>query len=310
MNKAIELDNITLDYGTRKILKDISFNVVKGHIHGFLGPNGAGKTTTMKVITKLLTQDSGIVKLFGQNSDEVKTTFNGKIGFLLEDPPLYNDLTVMEYLTFIAKIKKVPREKVSTYINDCIEALDLSTVTNRAIENLSKGFQQRVGIAQAIIHKPDIVILDEPTNGLDPQAMLEVRNLILKLKENHTVLLSSHLLHEMSLVCDEVTIISQGRILASGNLEELKEKIGHTQEITLELLEDCPDFDKELNAFSKLSKVRKNGPLGYLVVPNTSNEVRHEIVKMAIETSAKLIKIDSKSYTLEDIFLSITDSYD
>jgi ABC-2 type transport system ATP-binding protein len=310
MNKAIEIDNITLNYGNRNILKDISFHVDKGHIHGFLGPNGAGKTTTMKVITKLLTQDSGQVKLFGQDVGELKTTFNSKIGFLLEDPPLYNDLTVMEYLDYIAKIKKVPSHKIKDYINDCVESLDLSSVIDRAIENLSKGFQQRVGIAQAIIHKPEIVILDEPTNGLDPQAMLEVRNLILKLKENHTILLSSHLLHEMSLVCDEVTIISQGKILASGNIDELKEKIGHTQEIHLELLEECPKFEKIINEFSKLSKVKKIDSTKYMLVPNTGDEVRHEIVKLVNESEAQLIKIDRKKYTLEDIFISITDRHD
>lgn len=310
MNKAIEIENITLNYGTRNILKDISFHVDKGHIHGFLGPNGAGKTTTMKIITKLLTQDSGQVKLFGQDVGELKTTFNSRIGFLLEDPPLYNDLTVMEYLHFIAKIKKVPNDKIKDYINDCVESLDLSTVINRAIENLSKGFQQRVGIAQAIIHKPEIVILDEPTNGLDPQAMLEVRNLILRLKENHTILLSSHLLHEMSLVCDEVTIISHGKILASGNIDELKEKIGHTQEIHLELLEECPQFEKVINEFSKLSQVKKIDATRFMLVPNTSDEVRHEIVKLVNDSEAKLIKIDRKKYTLEDIFISITDTHD
>ncbi|MFT6630269.1 MAG: ABC-2 type transport system ATP-binding protein [Bacteriovoracaceae bacterium] len=310
MNKAIEIDNITLKYGNRNILKDISFHVDKGHIHGFLGPNGAGKTTTMKVITKLLTQDSGQVKLFGQDVGDLKSTFNSKIGFLLENPPLYNDLTVMEYLDYIAKIKKVPAQKIKDYINDCVESLDLSSVIDRAIENLSKGFQQRVGIAQAIIHKPEIVILDEPTNGLDPQAMLEVRNLILKLKENHTILLSSHLLHEMSLVCDEVTIISQGKILASGNIDELKEKIGHTQEIYLELLEECPQFEKVINEFPKLSKVKKVNSTKYMLVPNTGDEVRHEIVKLVNESEAQLIKIDRKKYTLEDIFISITDRHD
>lgn len=310
MNKAIEVDRITLKYGARNILNEVSFSVEKGHIHGFLGPNGAGKTTTMRLIANLLTQDCGSIKLLGMEVSSQHSNLSAKLGFLLEDPPLYGDLTVFEYLVFIAKIKHVPKSSIKEYVNDCIVSLDLENVRDRAIENLSKGFQQRVGIAQAIVHKPEIVILDEPTNGLDPQSMLEVRNLILKLKNQHTVLLSSHLLHEIGLVCDEVTIISKGKVLATGTIENLKEKIGNIQEVQVEVKKYHDLFEQKLKGHESISTFKKMNDLEYLIYPKNHEEIRHLIVKLAVESGADLIRIDRKNQTLEDIFLTITDSHD
>jgi ABC-2 type transport system ATP-binding protein len=207
MDLAIEIKNLVKSFPGRIALEDVSFSVKKGSVHGFLGPNGAGKSTTMKIICGLLTQNSGEV------------TLSGSIGFLPEHPPLYPMMTVFDYLTFILEIYSF--EKNVKKVEEVITKTGLDSVRERLIGNLSKGYQQRVGIAQAIIHSPEIIILDEPTVGLDPVAISEIRNLISELKKEHTILFSSHQLHDVELLCSDITLIQEGKIVVSGSLEDI-----------------------------------------------------------------------------------------
>ncbi|MBT4791629.1 MAG: ABC transporter ATP-binding protein [Halobacteriovoraceae bacterium] len=313
MSKAIEVDCVSMTYSRELVLKNISFCVNKGTIHGFLGPNGAGKTTTMKLLTKVLHHQTGKIKILNQDLSRPDQFFYKKIGFLLEDPPLYPDLTVTEYLHFMAKIKRIEKGKIQKHISYCLDVLDLINVKDRLIENLSKGYKQRVGIAQAIIHMPEIVILDEPTNGLDPQSVIEIRNLILNLKKEHTVLLSSHMLHEMSLVCDDITIISEGRVLESGSLESLQEKINNTQEVIVELADHNPQFEQYLSKHQTIrhyESMQQDEIFRYIITPNERVELRPQMAKMAIELGASLLRIDRKEYSLEDLFVSVTGQHD
>ena len=305
---AIELKNVDLKFGERQILENISFKVQKGQIHGFLGPNGAGKTTTMKCIVHLLTHFDGSIYINDQDIKEQKLNLHNELGFLLEDPPLYNDMKVKEYLAFIAKLKKVPSHKISQRVDYCKEVLDLSEVFERPIEHLSKGFKQRVGIAQAIIHDPSIVILDEPTIGLDPYSVIEIRNLILKLKKDHTILLSSHLLHEMSLVCDEVTIISNGRILESGSIEDIEKRFLKDSKTHLKTLKTTPEWESYLKSKSiNCEKSLKDDVYYFTLHTSLDFKACAEIVKKTVEFNIDLIAIDQKHNTLEDIFIKVVD---
>jgi ABC-2 type transport system ATP-binding protein len=210
MNYSLEINNLQKNYANHVALKEISFKVKKGSIHGFLGPNGAGKSTTMKILCGLIPATAG--------SFVVK----GEIGFLPEYPPLYGNMTVNDYLKFVLAIQK--KEVTDIKIENVKEKTGLKAVGNRLIGNLSKGFQQRVGIAQAIIHSPEIIILDEPTVGLDPVAVAEIRELIKSLKNEHTILFSSHQLHEVEHLCSDITLIHQGKVLVTGELNDIQKK--------------------------------------------------------------------------------------
>lgn len=296
--KAIEVKNISHRFGSRTILKDLSFNVEKGHIHGFLGPNGAGKTTTMKIIAGLLNPSHGDIQV------------NGNIGFLLEDPPLYNDMTVRSYLKFIAKLKRVPPSAIEKSLDYCRINLDLDTVFDRSIENLSKGYKQRVGIAQAIIHMPEIVILDEPTVGLDPYSVIEIRNLILRLKEEHTILLSSHLLHEMGLVCDEVTIISQGTILESGTISNIEKKLSQSSQLIIKTLldnEEWSEFLRSHSSFNFVEKINDNNTYQFILNGSEDTELYSQLIEKSVELKVKLIGFEQKKSSLEEIFIKVVD---
>ena len=203
---AIEIKNLSKNYPGRVALNDISFSVKKGSVHGFLGPNGAGKSTTMKILSGLIPESSGEFKV------------NGKVGFLPEHPPVYPNMSVEDYLTFVLKIyspEKSTNHIAQNSVADVMEKTGLTDVKERLIGNLSKGYQQRVGIAQALVHSPEIIILDEPTVGLDPVAISDIRDLINKLKKDHTILFSTHQLHDVELLCSEITLINHGRIVVS-----------------------------------------------------------------------------------------------
>ncbi|MDD4975670.1 MAG: ABC transporter ATP-binding protein [Bacteriovorax sp.] len=213
---AIDIKNLSKSYPGRVALNDISFSVKKGSVHGFLGPNGAGKSTTMKILSGLIRESSGEFKV------------NGKIGFLPEHPPLYPNMSVQDYLQFVLAIYSPPQGNIQSNkecVRDVMEKTGLSHVTERLIGNLSKGYQQRVGIAQALVHSPEIIILDEPTVGLDPAAIADIRTLITKLKKDHTILFSTHQLHDVELLCSDITLINHGKIVVSGPLETILENL-------------------------------------------------------------------------------------
>ncbi len=221
-SEAIGLVGVSKAYPGVNALTDVNFSVSRGRVHGFLGPNGAGKSTTMNIITGLLKESSGQVRINGaEKSPQERKSL---IGYLPELPPLYPQMLVKDYLNFVAALHGLTKEQTKSALSEAVEACGLGSVVDRMVGNLSKGYKQRVGIAQALVFKAQILILDEPTVGLDPVSVAEIRQLIQNLKGDHTVLLSSHLLHEISLVCDDITMINRGRVVATGTLEEIQER--------------------------------------------------------------------------------------
>lgn len=305
MNQAIVIDKLTRVFGTSKALDQISFSVGKGEVHGFLGPNGAGKSTTMKIISGILAPTSGEVWVDGiplSNLMEIKK----KIGILPETPPLYEDLTVREYLEFALRLRGF--KDLKKPIADTLEKTGLTQVEKRLIGNLSRGFKQRVGVAQAIVFNPEIIILDEPTVGLDPSSILEMRDLIKSLAKSHTVILSSHLLHEISLSCSHLTIINHGKILATGTLKEF-EKNFHTKKIiTAKLLSLNPEQEKLLSTLDYVTSftVSRSEQVDIKFLMKSNDEVRPLLANFLATHGFSLIELQEEKSDLEDIFLSIT----
>lgn len=239
----IEVKNLCKNYGTHKAIEDLTFTLEKGHVYGFLGPNGAGKSTTMNIITGCLAATSGQVIIDGMDIFEDAVKAKKLIGYLPEIPPLYLDMTVFEYLKFIADVKDIPKENTAEELLRVMTATKTEEVGNRLIKNLSKGYKQRVGLAQALIGDPEIVILDEPTVGLDPKQIIEIRELIADLGKDHTVILSSHILPEVQAVCDYIMIISEGKLVANDTAQNLEESFEKgLEEIFLEVTGDDSDI--------------------------------------------------------------------
>lgn len=307
---AIEVDKISKLFGDSHAIKNLSFKVEQGHIHGLLGPNGSGKTTTMRIIAKLLSSDEGQVFINESCLLNYTSALYKDIGILLEEPPLYSDMYVEEYLRFVIKLKGVDSSVHDEYVKSTLEQLDLLEVRNRIIGNLSRGFKQRVGIAQAIVHKPSIVILDEPTIGLDPQSVVEIRNLILKLKGQHTILLSSHLLHEMSLVCDEVTILSKGVVLESGSIENIQSKISQRFKINISTQRYSFEFETFLNQLEGAESVKvfkdEVGENKFQVSLSNHKEQRPLIAAEVYKQELGLLEMSQEAISLEDIFMKVT----
>lgn len=236
----IEINNLTKRYGDFLAVDDISFNVEKGKILGFLGPNGAGKTTTMRIITGFMPPSEGNVTISGYDVLDKPLLTKNKIGYLPETPPLYLDMTVSEYLNFAGLLKQVPNQKINAAVDNACSKVDINDVKNKVIKALSKGYKQRVGLAQAIIHDPEVLILDEPTIGLDPIQIREVRDLIKSLAGNHTIVLSTHILPEVDMTCDEVVIIKKGKIIAQDTPKNLSKKMNKSslEEIFIDLISE------------------------------------------------------------------------
>lgn len=305
MNQAIVIDNLTRVFGSSKALDQVSFKVGKGEVHGFLGPNGAGKSTTMKIISGILAPTSGEVWVDGiplSNLMEIKK----KIGILPETPPLYEDLTVTEYLEFALKLRGFKEFKKP--VGETLEKTGLTHVAKRLIGNLSRGYKQRVGVAQAIVFNPEIIILDEPTVGLDPSSILEMRDLIKNLAKAHTVILSSHLLHEISLACSHLTIINHGKILATGTLKDLEQKFHGKKIITAKLLSLSAEQEKLLTGLDYVAsfEVQRKDSVEIRFVMKSSDEVRPKLANFLATHGFNLIELHEEKSDLEDMFLSIT----
>ncbi len=302
MENLLVVDQVTKEYPGRKAVDAVSFTVQKGSIHGFLGPNGAGKSTTMRMIAGLMPATAGKISLNGVNPLAARE----HIGYLPENAPLYLDMTVEGYLTFVAKIHQVSQLKEK--VDRVIEELSLTEVRKRLIGNLSKGYRQRVGLAQAIVYDASFLILDEPTNGLDPQTVVELREFILKLAKEKTILFSSHVLSEVEQLCDTITIIHQGKIRASGNLQEIHKKFrqGLVLNIGLRPGEKLPD----LSALGK-HEVTQTHPLHdevqYQVVFEAEKDCRGEISSLLVSKGLSLLTLKIESPELEDIFLHMTE---
>ena len=251
----IEVKHLTKKYGTHLAVDDLSFTIEKGRIYGFLGPNGAGKSTTMNIMTGYIGASSGEVIINGHNILEEPEKTKKCIGYLPEIPPLYLDMTVSEYLYFAAELKKIPKADRNAQVIKVMELIKLVDMKNRLIKNLSKGYRQRTGLAAAILDFPDIIILDEPTVGLDPKQIIEIRELIRTLAKDHTVILSSHILAEVQEICDDILIISKGKLIAEGSPDELEELTHGKETIELTILADETSVKQVLSDFSDIDDV-------------------------------------------------------
>ena len=304
----IEINNLVKKYGDHVAVDDLSLTVEPGKIYGFLGPNGAGKSTTMNIITGYLGATSGEVKINGHDIFKEPEEAKKCIGYLPEIPPLYVDMTVREYLDFVAELKKLEKSLRKRYVEEAMETTGITDVANRMIRNLSKGYRQRVGFAQAILGYPEIIILDEPTVGLDPKQIIEIRELIRKLGEKHTVILSSHILTEISAVCDHVFIISKGKLVASDATENLVSLMSGAQEIEVTVRTDASEAQKELASITEVSKVEvKNEDAGELIVyAKKGVDVRESVFRALAEKHFAVLEMHTIEKSLEDVFLEIT----
>ncbi len=308
----IEVQGLTKRYGSKVAVDDISFSVSKGEIVGFLGPNGAGKSTTMNILTGYLSSDIGSVKIGGFDILDEPDEAKQKIGYLPENPPLYMDMTVKEYLDFVYDLKraKLPRKR---HIDEICQIVKITDVYNRLIKNLSKGYKQRVGLAQALVGNPEVLILDEPTVGLDPKQIIDIRNLIKELGKKHTVILSSHILSEIQAVCDRVIIINRGKIVADDTAENLSANIStdHRLMVTVEGPEN--EVYKTLSTLPGMREVitlgnRGNGCFEYSLEAKEGVDVRRELNKRMATRNWPIMALKSNELTLEDIFLKLISS--
>jgi ABC-2 type transport system ATP-binding protein len=307
----IEIKNLTKKIGKNAILDNISFSVKKGEILGFLGPNGAGKTTTMKIITSFWLPTSGRVEIGGINIAENSLETRMKIGYLPETVPLYDDMKVYEYLKFVAEIRNIPQNKIKSRIKSVIESCGLTSVSRQPIDELSKGYRQRVGLAQAIIHNPDVLILDEPTTGLDPNQIMEIRDLIKKIGEKKTIIFSTHILSEVKAVCDRVIIINGGKIAGQGTPEELIKKTGSSELIYVKIKGGKEDVSRKLGEMAGVKKIEikdkeADDIYGYEIEPESEVDLRENLSKIILASGWSILEFNKKSISLEDVFRELT----
>ncbi len=307
----IEISHLTKKYGTHVAVDDLNLTIEPGRIYGFLGPNGAGKSTTMNMITGYLGATEGIIKINGFDILAQPEDAKKCIGYLPELPPLYMDMTVEEYLLFAAELKKIPKEKRKPYVEDAMATTKITDMRGRLIKNLSKGYRQRVGLAQAVLGYPEVIILDEPTVGLDPKQIIEIRDLIQSLGKKHTVILSSHILSEVRAVCDYIFIISHGKLVASEETEELVERMSGGQVIELKLKaeeEKVKEFfaDAEHITAVETKELPEDGVTEVTVTAEKNKDVREEIFHICAESDMPILEMINGGKSLEDIFLELT----
>jgi len=307
----IEVDHLTKNFGKVRAVDDISFSVSKGEILGFLGPNGAGKTTTMRVLTGYLPASGGSAKIAGFDVFEQSLEVRRHIGYLPENPPLYPDMAVRPYLEFVARIKGVPSADLGIRVNQALHLANIEDKAATLIKHLSRGYKQRVGIAQAIVHNPDVVILDEPTVGLDPKQIIEVRKLIKGLAGEHTIILSTHILPEVSMTCDRVVIINKGRIAAVDTPTNLTNQLKGAERIQLEVGADPDSLRSTLMQIEGVSAVKieeaeSADRLAVTVESQADGDIRSLIAKRLIGEGFDLYELRAIRLTLEDIFLQLT----
>ena len=308
----IEVRNLVKKYGNHVAVDHLNFTVEKGKIYGFLGPNGAGKSTTMNMITGYIASTEGDIFIDGHNILEEPEEAKKRIGYLPEIPPLYQDMTVREYLEFAAELKAVPREKKKSNIEEVMSTIKIEDVKNRLIKNLSKGYKQRVGLAQALLGYPEIIILDEPTVGLDPKQIIEIRDLIKGLGRKHTVILSSHILSEVSAVCDHVLIIDKGRLVASDSPENLSKLMAGDNSLELTIKGREEDIRKAFDMVENIQEVIYHdslvkGACDVTVKVSGEQDIRENIFFALAEMKCPILKMQPGNMSLEEVFLKLTD---
>lgn len=306
----IEVKNLVKRYGQKFAVDNISFTVNPGEIVGFLGPNGAGKSTTMNIITGYISSSSGTVTVDGADILEDPQEVKSKIGYLPEQPPLYLDMTVKEYLSFMYDLKKAKQPK-NPHIREICELVKITNVYNRMIKNLSKGYRQRVGIAQALIGNPPVLVLDEPTVGLDPNQIIEIRSLIKELGARHTVILSSHILPEVQAVCDRIIIISQGKLVADDKPENLSKALSEDRRLNVRIAGPEEEIIKELEKSEKIASavsigMKEEGSFDFMIEAKDDGDIRREVFKITALKNWPILLMKSSELTLEDVFLQLT----
>jgi ABC-2 type transport system ATP-binding protein len=306
----IEVVGLTKRYGPTLAVSDVSFEVRKGEVLGFLGPNGAGKTTTMRVITGYLPPSEGKVLVAGYDVVEEPLQAKRRTGYLPETPPVYPDMTVTEYLGFVARIKGVARKEMKTRISEVIEKCAVTDHQHRQIGKLSKGYRQRVGLAQALIHNPDVLILDEPTAGLDPKQIIETRELIRGLAGQHTIVLSTHILPEVSKTCDRVVVINQGKVVAVGTPDELTHRLQGYETVLLTVEGPAAEIIDKLQRVGGVNMVEpreaQDTRVTFEVHTEKGHDVRAELARAVVESRWNLLELKTSGLSLEDIFLKLT----
>jgi len=306
----IEVAGLTKRYGPTLAVSDVSFEARKGEVLGFLGPNGAGKTTTMRVIAGYLPASEGTVRVAGYDIAEEAIEAKRRTGYLPELPPVYPDMTVFEYLAFVARIKGVPRKDVKTRVQEASEKCAVTDVGRRQIGKLSKGYRQRVGLAQALIHNPEVLILDEPTAGLDPKQIIETRELIRGLAGQHTVVLSTHILPEVSKTCERVVVISQGKIVAQGAPHELIHRLQGYETVLITVEGPAAEVLEKLQRVSGVNMVEPKDAADsrttFEVQAAKDRDVRAELARAVVESRWNLLELKTSGMSLEDIFLKLT----
>ena len=305
----IEVDRLTKRYGPIPAIQDVSFTVEKGQIVGFLGPNGAGKTTTMRILSCFMPASGGTARVAGYDVFEQSLEVRRRIGYLPENVPLYADMTVGAYLDFVANIKGIGRSERRRRVGEVLERCQIPDVRERLIGRLSKGYRQRVGLAQALIADPDVLILDEPTIGLDPKQIVGIRQLIKSLAGAHTVILSTHILPEVSMVCEAVIIINRGRVVASGPLDRLMQELSPTARVQVQV-EGPPELvAQSLRALPGVQRVESRGAADgastFVLEAERARDVRREIAQLAAQQRWGLLELKALDLSLEDVFIRI-----
>jgi ABC-2 type transport system ATP-binding protein len=302
----IEVKNLTKRYGNLVAIDNVSFRVERGEVLGFLGPNGAGKTTTMRIITGYMPPTDGTVRVadFDIMEDPIKA--KRRIGYLPENPPLYNDMTVDGYLDFIADLKKVVGKSKKSKIDLAMERCGITDVRKRLIGNLSKGYRQRIGIAQAIVHDPAVLVLDEPTIGLDPKQIIEIRQLIKSLAGERTIVLSTHILPEVTMTCTRVVIINEGKIVLEESLEKLSERVEGAQVLFIKT--NCRNDDgirEKILSLPNVSHVTENASGEFIIQTKDAADIREKLARTIVQNGWGLLEMRPLTHTLEDVFLKV-----
>ncbi|OGJ90262.1 MAG: ABC transporter [Candidatus Raymondbacteria bacterium RifOxyA12_full_50_37] len=306
----IQVQNLKKTYGTITAVDDISFEVQKGDIIGFLGPNGAGKTTTMKILTCFLGATSGTASIGGFDVEKDSFEVRKRIGYLPENAPLYTDLDVLSFLRFIAEIRQIDTAKFASKIDEIIITCGLKSVLRRPISQLSKGFRQRVGLAQAMIHDPDVLILDEPTSGLDPNQIIEIRELIKRIGREKTVILSTHILPEVSATCSRAIIINRGKIIAQGTLDELSSM--SKEYVYAKIRGDRSQIEEKLRSFGGAQSVEATGESDgftmFKLHPVSGRRIAEDVFKLAVANGWSMSELKAEGASLEEVFTQLTRS--
>jgi len=307
---VIQVQNLTRYYGRTPAIQEVSFEMEKGEILGFLGPNAAGKTTTMRILTCYMPATSGTAKVAGYDVFTQSMEVRKRIGYLPEQPPVYMDMSVKSYLSFVAKIKGVDGRDRKSRINEVMEKTAIADVQDRVIRKLSKGYKQRVGLAQALVHNPDVLVLDEPTIGLDPNQIKEVRGLIKSLAGNHTIILSTHILPEVEMTCDRAVIINRGRVVAQDTIANMTQRKRGAERLVVQVDGPNAPVRDKLSSVSGVKKVKRDdaadGINRYEIECEPGRDVRRELAQAVVQNGWGLLELRAKDFTLEEVFLNLT----